>query len=50
MQHETHISEQSNPLAKIIALVVVVVGLCAIGAYVVYGSGMWSPKPAAASY
>jgi hypothetical protein len=50
MQHESHIQEQSNPLAKIIALVVVVVGLCAVGAYVVYGSGMWSPKPADTSY
>jgi hypothetical protein len=51
MQHESHISEaNTGALPKIIALIVIVVGLCAIGAYVVYGSGMWNPPPAHSDY
>ena len=52
MQHgEFHISEASvGTLPKLIAVLAVVVGLCAIGAYVVYGSGMWNPPVAHSSY
>jgi hypothetical protein len=51
MQHESHIAESnSGALAKLIALLVVVLGLAAIGAYVVYGSGMWSPPQAKSAY
>jgi hypothetical protein len=51
MEHQTPISEaNSSGLSKIIAIVAVVVGLAAIGAYVVYGSGMWNPPPAHSAY
>jgi hypothetical protein len=51
MQHESHISEAGvGALPKLIAVLAIVVGLCAIGAYVVYGSGMWNPPVAHSSY
>ena len=51
MQHESHISEAGvGALPKLIAVLAIVVGLCAIGAYVVYGSGMWDPPVAHSSY
>ena len=51
MQHESHISEANvGALPKLIAVLAVVVGLCAIGAYVVYGSGMWNPPQAHQAY
>ena len=51
MQHESHIEEpKAGAAAKLIALLVVVLGLVAVGAYVVYGSGMWNPPPAKSAY
>jgi hypothetical protein len=51
MQHETYIKESSvGVLPKILAVLAVVVLLCAAGAYVVYGSGMWNPPPAVSHY
>ena len=51
MQHESHIAESNTgAIAKLIALLVVVLGLVAVGAYVVYGSGMWNPTPAKSAY
>ena len=51
MQHESHISEaNTGALPKIIAAAVIVLGLCAVGLYVVYGSGMWNPPPAQSAY
>ncbi|HWY63353.1 MAG TPA: hypothetical protein VNW15_15735 [Rhizomicrobium sp.] len=51
MQHESHISEASSgAMPKIIAIVAMLVVLCAAGAYVVYGSGMWNPPPAHSDY
>lgn len=45
MQHETHISDHSEVGmgARLFAAAMIVIALCAIGAYVVYGSGMWAP-------
>ena len=45
MQHEAHLSDHSDTGAgaRIFAAVIVIVALCAIGTYVVYGSGMWAP-------
>ncbi len=52
MQHESHLDDKSDlgALPKIIAVLAVVAGLAAIGAYVVYGSGMWNPPVAKTSY
>jgi hypothetical protein len=51
MEHLTPISEaNSGTLPKILAIVAIVVGLAAIGAYVVYGSGMWNPPQAHSDY
>ena len=51
MQHESHIAElNTGAVPKLIALLVVVLGLAAVGAYVVYGSGMWNPLPAKSAY
>jgi hypothetical protein len=51
MQHESHIEDPNvGTTSKFIALLVVVLGLVAIGAYVVYGSGMWNPPPAKSAY
>jgi hypothetical protein len=51
MQHQSHIAEPSvGAMPKLIAVLAVVLGLCAIGAYVVYGSGMWNPPTAQSSY
>jgi hypothetical protein len=51
MQHDSHIAEShTGAMPKIIAILAVVLGLCAVGAYVVYGSGMWNPPAAHSSY
>ena len=51
MQHDHYIAESNvGTLPKIIAILAVVLGLCAIGAFVVYGSGMWNPPVAHSSY
>ena len=51
MQHISPIQESNvGALPKLIAVLVVVVGLAAIGAAVVYGSGMWNPAPAKSAY
>ena len=51
MQHESHIAESnSGALSKLIAVLVVLLGLAAVGAYVVYGSGMWNPAPAKSAF
>jgi hypothetical protein len=51
MQHESHIADAGiGALPKLLAILAVVVGLCAIGAYVVYGSGMWNPPVAHSPY
>jgi hypothetical protein len=51
MQHETHIAESnSGAVSKLIALLVIVLGLAVVGAYVVFGSGMWNPPPAKSAY
>lgn len=46
MEHQTHISEKSDlsPLARVIAIIGVLALICAGGAYVVYGSGLWNPQ------
>jgi len=50
MQHEiSYFRGQRRALPKLIAVLAIVVGLCAIGAYVVYGSGMWNPPVAHSS-
>ncbi|HEV7960686.1 MAG TPA: hypothetical protein VGP01_06610 [Rhizomicrobium sp.] len=45
MQHQTYIDDKadSNFKTKIIAILLVVAAIAAIGWYVVYGSGMWNP-------
>jgi hypothetical protein len=51
MQHESHIAEANiGTLPKLVAVAVVILGLCAVGAYVVYGSGMWNPPAAKSAY
>lgn len=51
MQHISPIEEPNvGALPKLIAVIAVVVGLLAVGAYVVYGSGMWNPPPAKSAY
>ena len=51
MQHQTPIAESDGSmLPKIIAVLAVVIGLAAIGAFVVYGSGMWNPPQAHSTY
>jgi hypothetical protein len=51
MQHENRIPEASvGALPKLLAVLAVVVGLLAVGAYVVYGSGMWNPPQAKSTY
>jgi hypothetical protein len=52
MQHESHIPDEAEigTLPKLIAVLAIVAGLLAIGAYVVYGSGMWAPQPEKAAY
>ncbi|HWC63950.1 MAG TPA: hypothetical protein VG501_10035 [Rhizomicrobium sp.] len=51
MEHQTPINEaNTGALPKLIAVIAIVVGLAAIGAYVVYGSGMWNPPPAKSAY
>ena len=51
MEHQSPIAEaNTGALPKIIAVVAIVVGLAAIGAYVVYGSGMWNPPQAHSAY
>ena len=51
MQHESHIADAGvGALPKLLAILAVVAGLCAIGAYVVYGSGMWNPPIAHSPY
>lgn len=46
MQHPTHIDvhEQTGAAPRIAAIIVIVAALCAIGGYVVYGSGLWHPQ------
>lgn len=46
MQHQAHISEkdEQNFTTKIVAIIVVVAAIAAIGGYVVYGTGMWNPQ------
>ena len=45
MEHEAHISEKSDISwgGRIVVALVVVAALIAGGAYLVYGSGLWSP-------
>ena len=45
MLHPTHIdiAEDQGRMAKLLAALIVVVGLAGAAAYVVYGSGLWSP-------
>ena len=45
MQHQTYIDDKadSDIKTKIIAVLLVVAAIAAIGVYVVYGSGMWNP-------
>ena len=51
MQHISPIQESNvGAVSKLIAVLAVVVGLAAIGAGVVYGSGMWNPPPAKSAY
>jgi hypothetical protein len=51
MQHISPIQESNVGAAqKLIAVLIVVLGLAAIGAAVVYGSGMWNPPPAKSAY
>jgi hypothetical protein len=51
MQHISPIAESNGgALPKLIAVIAIVVGLAAVGAYVVYGSGMWNPPPAKSAY
>ena len=51
MQHESHIAESNTgAVPKLIAILVMVLGLAMVGAYVVYGSGMWNPAPAKSAY
>lgn len=46
MEHQEHISDKSDlsPFARIIAAVGILVVICAGGAYLVYGSGLWNPQ------
>ncbi|MGH6828007.1 MAG: hypothetical protein ACREFW_03750 [Rhizomicrobium sp.] len=46
MQHQAHLSEKDEPngRARIVAILVVIAAIVAIGGYVVYGSGMWNPQ------
>lgn len=44
MEHEFHLSEdvdRSGPAIRALILACILVGFCAVGAYVVYGSGLW---------
>jgi hypothetical protein len=51
MQHESHIAEANvGALPRLIAVAVLIVGLLAVGVYVVYGSGMWNPPVAHSTY
>jgi hypothetical protein len=51
MQHMSRIEEANvGAFSKIIAALVVVLGLVAVGAAVVYGSGMWNPAPEKSAY
>ena len=51
MEHLKPINEaNTGTMSKLIAVIAIVVGLAAIGAYVVYGSGMWNPPPAKSAY
>jgi hypothetical protein len=51
MEHQTPIEEAtSGTMPKLIAVLAILVGLAALGAYVVYGSGMWNPPPAHTAY
>jgi hypothetical protein len=51
MDHQTPITEaNTGTMPKILAVLAIVVGLAAIGAYVVYGSGMWNPPQAHSAY
>jgi hypothetical protein len=51
MQHMSRIEEANvGAVPKIIAALVVILGLAAVGAFVVYGSGMWNPAPAKTAY
>lgn len=51
MEHLTPIEEtNTSTLPRLIAVLAILVGLAAIGAYVVYGSGMWNPPPAHTAY
>jgi hypothetical protein len=47
MMHPTHIEETSDfgAATKVAAILIVLALLCGVGAYVVYGSGMWAPQP-----
>ena len=46
MEHQTHISDKSDlsPTAKLIAAIAILAAICAGGAYLVYGSGLWNPQ------
>jgi hypothetical protein len=46
MEHQTHISEKSDisPVARIVAAIAILAVICAGGAYLVYGSGLWNPQ------
>lgn len=46
MEHEPHISEKADisPFARIITIIGILAIICAGGAYLVYGSGLWNPQ------
>ncbi len=52
MEHNSHLtdSNDSGAFQKIIAAIVVAIALGAVGAYVMYGSGMWDPPVHHAAY
>lgn len=47
MQHQTYIDDKQSQgfASKIVAVLLVVAAIAAIGGYVVYGSGIWNPAP-----
>jgi hypothetical protein len=45
MEHDAHLADNvdaAGPRAKIITAIVIVAALLGLGAYMVYGSGMWT--------
>jgi hypothetical protein len=47
LEHYAHISDKSDQSigVKLLAVLLVVLAIAALGGYVVYGSGMWNPVP-----